>query len=374
MTLEDRIASSGPKRILALDGGGIRGMIAVEVLAALEKALASKHPAGDKFVLADFFDFAAGTSTGAIIAACVAMGMPMAEVRKFYISSGQQMFDKASILKRFHKYKYRDEPLAGKLKEVIGADTLLGSDRLRTVLMMVMRNVSTDSAWPVSNNPHAKYNHRDHPDCNLNIPLWQLIRASTAAPTFFPPELVDLGKREFIFVDGGITSFNNPAFKAFLMATVEPYGMNWPTGVDKMLLVSIGTGRSPAVRKDLDPEEMNLLFNAKTLPDALMYGALNEQDMLCRSFGECLVGDALDREVGTMIGARGPVDRKLFRYLRYNVELSREGLGQLGLDNIAPEAVRALDSVDNIDALRRIGETIAQKKLQLSHYLPYLNA
>src|SRR5687768_12266028 len=97
----------------------------------------------------------------------------------------------------------------------------------------------TDSPWPVSNNPLAKYNQkyredgsRPRDDCNLDLPLWQLVRASTAAPVFFPPEVVKLGKREFVFVDGGITMYNNPTFQAFLMATVEPYKMGWPAGED----------------------------------------------------------------------------------------------------------------------------------------------
>ena len=84
------------------------------------------------------------------------------------------------------------------------------------------RNATTDSPWPLSNNPFAKYNQLERDDCNLKFPLWQLVRASTAAPVFFPPEKIKAGKREFVFVDGGVTTYNNPAFIAFLMATVEP--------------------------------------------------------------------------------------------------------------------------------------------------------
>ena len=72
-------------------------------------------------------------------------------------------------------------------------------------------------------------------DCNLDLPLWQLVRASTAAPTYFPPEVVTVGTQDFLFVDGGVTMYNNPAFQMFLMATLEPYRLQWKTGVDKML-------------------------------------------------------------------------------------------------------------------------------------------
>lgn len=369
--VEDRIKAAGPKKILALDGGGIRGMMTVEVLVSLEDKLRAALGRGPDFVLAEYFDFVAGTSTGAVIAACIALGKPMSEIRDFYIDSGEAMFDKAFILRRF-RYKYEEEKLAGKLQEVLGRDTTLGSDRLRTVLMMVMRNATTDSPWPVTNNPTAKYNDRTRPDRNLDLPLWQLVRASTAAPVYFPPELVTMGSHEFIFVDGGITTYNNPAFQAFLMATLEPYKMNWPIGEDKMLIVSVGTGTSPQANEDLDPSDMNLLYNAGSIPSALMFAASNEQDLLCRVFGKCLAGDVLDREVGNLIGARGPVSPKLFTYMRYNAELTPQGLNALELPNIKPENVQQLDSVKHIGDLRRIGQAVAAKKVDIEHFRPFL--
>ena len=173
--------------------------------------------------------------------------------------------------------------------------------------------------------------------CNLDLPLWQLVRASTAAPTYFPPEAIDAGgPGPFLMVDGGVTMYNNPAFLVFLMATVEPYNLSWPAGKDKMLVVSIGTGTSPKANQDLAPEDMNLIYNASSIPSALMFAALNEQDLLCRVFGDCLHGDVLDREVGDLIGARGPADPKLFTYVRYNAELTAEWLGAHGLGHIEP--------------------------------------
>lgn len=371
MTLSERITKPGPKKILTLDGGGIRGIMTVEVLAGIEETLRKRLGKDDKFVLADYFDFFAGTSTGAIIAACLSLGMSSAQIRDFYVASGKEMFDKAFLLKRF-RYKYEDEKLAGKLKEVFGAKTTLGSPKLKTLLMMVMRNATTDSPWPLSNNPGAKYNQPDRKDCNLNLPLWQLVRASTAAPVYFPPEVIDIKTHQFVFVDGGITTYNNPAFQAFLMATVEPYNLNWAAGQDKLLIVSVGTGTSPQANADLAPDDMNLIYNAGSIPSALMYAALNEQDFLCRTFGACLAGDPLDREVGDMIGKKGPVMPKLFTYLRYNAELSREGLDSLGLTNIKPENVQQLDSVEHIAELQRVGQAVVQKKVRPEHFAAFV--
>ena len=371
MSLIDRIKAKGSKKILGLDGGGIRGMITIEILSGIEEMLRKALGRDEKFVLADYFDFVAGTSTGAIIATCISLGMKVDTIRDFYVNSGPTMFDKASVLKRF-RYKFEDDRLAEKVQRIFGKDTTLGSEKLGTVLMMVMRNATTDSPWPLSNNPLAKYNYRNRSDCNLNLPLWQLVRASTAAPVFFPPEVVQVGKHEFVFVDGGVTTYNNPAFQAFLMATLEPYKMNWPAGENNLLVVSIGTGTSPKANENLDPSEMNLIYNASSIPSALMFAALNEQDFLCRVFGKCLAGDPLDREIGDLIGAAGPAGQKLFTYLRYNAELTPEGLAALDLSDIIPKNVQKLDSVEYIADLQRIGQAVAAKKLKIDHFRSFL--
>ncbi len=376
MSVEERIVAPGQKKILALDGGGIRGLISVEVLSAIENVLREKLGRGDDFRLSDYFDFVAGTSTGAIIAACISFGLKVDEIREFYIRSGKEMFEKAVILRRF-RYKYKANKLAKKMQQTFGKDTTLGSSDLKTVLMMVMRNATTDSPWPVSNNPKAKYNLPDrrkkpYYDCNLDFPLWQLVRASTAAPVYFPPEVIKTGTQPFVFVDGGITTYNNPAFQAFLMATVEPYHMNWVTGEKNLLVVSVGTGYSEQANKNLSPSDMNLLYNATSLPSALMTAALNEQDFLCRVFGKCLTGDMLDREVGNMIGKNGPISPKLFTYMRYDADLSREGLDSFGLKEISPKHVQKLDSVDHITELQRVGRALAEKKVKKEHFIDFL--
>ena len=370
--LPDRLARKGPRKLLAIDGGGIRGVLSLMVLDKIEKLLIEESKRKD-YRLADYFDYVSGTSTGGIIAAGIAMGMSVAEILAFYVDNGAKMFDKASIFRRLQT-KFESEPLALQLQGVFGSATTLGASEIESLLLLVMRNATTDSPWPISNNPFAKYSDPSHPGCNLKLPLWQLVRASTAAPTYFPPEVIDCGGKPFIFVDGGVTMYNNPAFQMFLMATVDrfwikapPEKRGWKTGVDEMLIVSVGTGTSAGENYSLQPDEMNLLFNATTIPSALMYAALNEQDFLCRVFGDCVAGPLLDREIDTMMQSRGPLGEKLFRYARYNAELTAAGLAALGCGDIEPSSVQKLDSIAAIPDLQRIGAAVAAQKVDRAH-------
>ena len=380
MPLSETIAKDPPYKLLALDGGGIRGVMTLQILCEMQQMLQDALRRDDSFVLADYFDYIAGTSTGAIIATFLSLGWRAERILAFYVEAGPAMFDKAHILRRF-RYKFEDEKLAEMLRAQMGGDTLLGSDRLRTLLMLVLRNASTDSPWPISNNPNAKYNQPELPDSNLKLPLWQLVRASTAAPTFFPPETIQVGDRPFVFVDGGVTMYNNPAFQLFLMATLAPYRLCWPVGQEKMLLVSIGTGSAADANEDLAPGRMNVLYNASSIPSALMFAAANEQDLLCRVFGETRCGAELDGEVGHLKSPVDPfpagrlpwpVQPKLFTYLRYNAELSPKGLADLGVGHIAPEHVQQLDSVQHIGELRQVGSAVAAKHLRAADFAGFL--
>lgn len=386
--LEAKLTSSGPKKILSCDGGGILGLMSVEILAKLESDLRVKL-GKPTLVLADWFDFVCGTSTGAIIAACISAGLSMDRIRAFYIESGEQMFDKASVFKRL-RYSYNDEPLATKLRAELNRalgypkdapPATLGDAGLRTLLMMVLRNHSTDSPWPFWNNPEAKYNQRNRKDCNLKLPLWQLVRASTAAPTFFPPEVVTFApdtpnEYQFVFVDGGVTTYNNPAFLAFQMATSAPYKLNWHTGRDKLLIVSVGTGCAANVRLDLQADDLWLLDHAKHVPRALMNAACAGWDMACRMLGECRFGAPIDREIGDMVSTAdahssnwtGP---KQFTYVRYDPDVSQSGLTALGLGDIQAETVQVMDSVEYIRDIQRIGAAYAMNSVSLDHLQPF---
>jgi hypothetical protein len=113
---------------------------------------------------------------------------------------------------------------------------------------------------------------------------------------------------------------------------------------------------------------MNLLYNATSIPSALMSAALNEQDMLCRVFGRCLAGEDLDREVRDLKTAKGPVGpSKLFTYVRYNAELTVDGLKKLGLPGIKPEDVQQLDSIEHIPELQQVGQAVS-KCVKIKHF------
>src|SRR5271167_1868223 len=245
-TLRGRYQEARPRRMLALDGGGIRGLITLGILERIEKLVGEKT--GQE--LCNYFDYIAGTSTGAIIAAGLSRGLKIADLIEFYTSSGKQMFDPSWLIERI-KYLYTADPLKAQLQEVFGRDTTLEPENLKCLLLVVTKNVTTDSPWPISSNPDAKYNDPGRKDCNLRIPLWQLVRASTAAPVYFPPEIVQWDptdrSKTFVFVDGGVTPYNNPAFLLYRMTTEPAYRLNWKQGEDNLLIVSVGTGAAESL-------------------------------------------------------------------------------------------------------------------------------
>jgi len=379
-------STAKPRRLLALDGGGIRGVMSLEILRKIERDLATATGKGASFRLGDFFDYIGGTSTGAIIAAGLAMGKSVQELVDFYIEAGPLMFEKTWLIGRLRSF-YQADPLRRKLNEVFGERTL-GTEDLRSLLLIVTRNATTDSPWPVSNNPLARYNDRDRADCNLQIPLWQLVRASTAAPVYFPPEIVEWDKddpaKTFFFVDGGVTPYNNPAFLLFRMATLPQYRLNWPIGEDRMMLISIGTGAAAAVSRDLNVRGQLAPVNAAHLPGVLMGGAAIDQDINCRAIGRCVFGEAIDREIGDMIPRQGdplksnavPLEKdcgRQFLYARYNPDVSRSGLDALGLNKVDPDHVQALDQIEYISEMQSVGREYAAKFVDMTPFQRFVN-
>jgi hypothetical protein len=377
--LAARYQRPGPRRILALDGGGIRGLLTLQILDALERALRAKRGGQASFRLCHFFDFIGGTSTGAIIAGGLARGMSTAELLSFYREFGREAFTKRRLFDRW-KSLYENGSLQRKLQETFGLATTLEAEHLQCVFVAVTRNATTDSAWPIWSNPWAKYNERSRKDCNLRIPLWQIVRASTAAPVYFPPEVIEFDKddpsKTFVFVDGGTTAYNNPAFLMYRMAIEPMYGLNWAKGEKQMLVVSVGTGSGPALGQTAGDPEQNLAGAALQTLSALMNQTAFDQDLSCRTIGRCVAGLALDREVGDLIpreagGRRIPLSDDLgrsFLYARYDALLTKSGLGALGCGELDPAAVSQLDSVASMADLEQVGRAVAAQQLDITDF------
>ena len=368
------------KRLLALDGGGIMGCITLGVLARIERDLCDVTGNPD-LRLRDFFDYIGGTSTGAIIAAGLSIGKSVGEISELYRCDGPAMFTESPLLDRV-RHRYEARQLGERLKAEFGEGSihdLMKEGRLLNDrhLLVVTRNINSDSPWPISTNPHARFNDLSLPDCNLQIPLWQLVRASTAAPTYFEPERLQWdptdSENAFYFEDGGVTPYNNPAFLLYRMATLPEYRCEWPDGEDRMMLISIGTGTRFRILDQVNPRGQHLIGAALTIPSVLMRGMTVEVDICCRQIGRCVHGAEIDLELTGMMGyfddelgameqSAAKAQRKAFLYARYDPDISRQGLAALGLEDIDSDGL-AIDSVTMIDEMFRIGEAVAREQV-----------
>ena len=359
------------KRLLALDGGGILGVISLGALRKIESDLraATGNP---RLLLRDYFDYIAGTSTGAIIATGLALGKTVDEIEAIYVEEGAMIFDRRSRIASLFggmRSRFSHEKLTQRLKEEftdLSLADLQRSGRLATDkhLMVITRNVETDSPWPVTTNPNARYNDPSRPDCNLNITAWQLARASAAAPTYFAPEHLQWDihdpDKQFWFEDGGVTPYNNPAFLLFRMATSPVHRCNWPTGEERLMMISVGTSYSYRLLADPDAGGETLLQTATSLPGELMRGIAIENDINCRTFGRCVAGAPIDREIGDMIPAPDDTTPRLFTYARYDLELTHDLLHREGLASMTPEDF-AMDNVDAVGGMQVLGRALGRQ-------------
>lgn len=172
----------GPKRILAIDGGGVRGVVALAFLAEIERTLDKQQ--GRPVRLCDHFDLIGGTSTGAIVATALALGYRVAEIRDFYFKLGPRVFKRPPFRLPGWQAKFDAKALAQELHNIIGARTLSSSD-LQTGLGVMLKRIDTGSAWILMNNPRSIY--WDTPADrsfigNRDYSLANVVRASTAAP------------------------------------------------------------------------------------------------------------------------------------------------------------------------------------------------
>jgi hypothetical protein len=374
-TRDEHLASDRmPKRILALDGGGLRGILSLGLLQKIEDTLRERHGSGDDFRLSHYFDLIAGTSTGAIIAATLAMGWTVEAIRRKYMSLGERVFTRSLLRHGVLRAKYDEESLIAELKKVYGAKTLLGGPELQTGLLVMTKRLDTGSPWPICNNPRGKY-FVARPNGVVgaqDYPLWQVVRASTAAPAYFDAESITIARAQGakpyagVFVDGGVSPFNNPALMAVMYATMEGYRLNWLTGADQMLVVSIGTGAA-------DPNVTHANLAAKQAVDALL-SLMNDiatlQEQLLQWVSCSPTARPIDREVGDL-SADVLLGTPALSYLRYNVDLRPSSVQQLepALDDVELIAsLSAMDAPANMELLHRLGTLAGKRDVRHDHF------
>ena len=370
--LLQRLRSPGPKRILSLDGGGIRGCCTLGFLEAIESIVRGRM--GPAATLADYFDLIGGTSTGAIIAAQLALGKTVEEVRDTYLRLGREVFSTRTLWARipwigprlFTQWSVR--PLERHAKALLSEKTTLGSPAVETGLCIVTKRADTFSTWPYINHPEGRF----YPE-NADIPLWKLIRASSAAPTYFKPIRLDVGgagQSDYgVFVDGGVSMANNPALQLFLVATLQGFAFRWPTGAHRLLLVSVGTGR---FRQKL-PENALLksqnIFWARNVPELLMADASEHAELILQYLSDSPTARQIDWEVGDLKDDLLD-DKAHLSYVRYNAVLDREELAAVGQAVTEQElpSLRDMAVGSNARRLYEIGVACAKQQCDGNHF------
>ena len=300
--------------------------------------------------------------------------MDVEDILNLYVEHGRTMFQHVPWyrpIKRIFVSRYEARPLSQLLQRIFSEDgngaepSRLSTNRLRTLLLVVVRNHTTGSAWPITNNPRARYNDPNLADCNLDIPLWKVVRASTAAPVFFDPEEIVLGGRRFVFVDGGITPYNNPALIAALTTVLPNYRIGWEPGPDKIRLISVGTLRIASAAFQRTAQQMWLGYHLPSIPTALMQGISLEQDYICRCLGTCLYGEEIDSEVGDLIHLPVP-GPKWFSYVRYNQSFLGDEAQRIVAES---RGISKLDAIQALPLLRELGRKYALNHVSLAHLL-----
>ncbi len=372
---EDISTANRPRRLLSIDGGGLLGLIPAEALIRIEDQL--NQLTGKPEPLCNRFDLIGGTSTGAILAAGLALGKSATELRNFYLQFGKDIFTKSFAPVRFW-HSYPSGPLEKHLKEVLIESTTLGSNELKTQILIVAKNATLGNDWFFTNNPKNKFFPQ-----NSALPLWELVRCSSAAPTYFPPHAMSIpdgeSKQSYEFIDGGVSSYNNPSLQVFLEATIPQYGNAWPMGTDNLLLLSLGTGFNSVNIPEGKAAHYELIDWGRYAVKELMNEANLQQNVLMHLIGQRpqTVPSGMSELISSGAASGVPNDnalslvsrnmgaQKLVTYQRITVGLTRDRLDQLGLPDVDPGKVGEMDAADQILNMQRVGQAVAKEQVHM---------
>jgi hypothetical protein len=310
------------RTILSVDGGGVRGIIPLACLVRLESRLGRP--------CREIFDMVAGTSTGAVIAGGIALGVSARGLLALYRELATQAFQRLpwwKILLNLGNHRYSIEFIARLLTEM-GADLPLNS--LPVDVMITAKNTRsgrTDFLVRDQENNARLWG---------DLPLRDAVLASIVAPTFFPPHRARYKGMEYVWVDGGVGVSGNPCYQAAVEAFDYSGGRYLP-GETRML--SFGTGRLP---HSIDAPRANALDWGKWVLEEMLEDSSDWQTYITR------------RE----LASSGRLD-----FRRYQLDLSTAVLGELGVPippGVDPGGI-GMDAVWAVELLDQIGRAFADR-------------
>lgn len=304
------------KSILSIDGGGMRGIIPLNCLVALE--------AQEGKPSREIFDLLAGTSTGAVIVAGLALGISARGLLALYRDLARKAFRQLpfwEIIANLGNHRYSNEIIAQTIDELGGQIPI---NDLPLDIMISAKNVHSG---------RTDFFVRDgagNPGTWGDLQLQDAVLASIAAPTYFPAHTVVLADKEHTWVDGGVGIAGNPCYQAAVEA-LHYSGGKFKEGETKML--SFGTGRLP---HSINAQKANILQWGLWILDEILEDTSEWQTFVTR------------REYGQP-------NRIDFR--RYQLDFAPDVMERLGV--IIPSGTDItkirLDSVWAIDLLDEIG-------------------
>ena len=330
------------RAILCLDGGGVRGILTIQLLKKLEKI--SGLPCYE------LFDMVAGTSTGAIIASLIATGHGAEEIEKMYTELVTKVFQKKFFRGRFfHPPAFSKNNYRVLLKSLVGDITLEKTCQLHDLDIMI--TASDISAGEETFFSCFKQNDGTFHGTYKNVLLRGAMEATMSAPTYFYPM-----ER---FLDGGTTTYNNPSLAAFIEASSYSSDKNnLPQyNVSAISLFSFGTGISRQFKdykQTLRPKGLAITF--------WLHWIMNQTGQ-----------DASMMQVNTF---RSPVFKKMVDFRRFEISLDHISLKKLKntntlnaekygtewLHDLTPKVLNNIDLADTkkFDLMKIIGGQMAE--------------
>lgn len=214
--------------ILSIDGGGIRGFFSAYLLQRIQEEL------GVNF--SNYFDLIAGTSTGSIIAAALAIGYPIEKVAELYVNKGAEIFKPQRFsMSGIWKAKYKSQNLRDQLMHILGERTL---SETKTRLLIPSVDLINGQVHVFKSNYLSEF-VRDN-----KVFIYDAVIASCSAPSYFKPHKVD----GFLLADGGVWA-NDPALVSYVEATGK---LNVPARQVRIFSVGAGVGEHYYSNKDFD--------------------------------------------------------------------------------------------------------------------------